>query len=113
MVLIYQIVINVGQNGDVVIVGMCSSGQGFNVLSGVYEDLMVVGIVDVVKVVCLVVQDLILIVFLLIIIEVVIVDKLEFFVLVFSGDGDFMGGMGGMGGMGMFGMGGMGMFGMM
>ena len=110
---IHQIATNAGQNGDVVIAGMRSSGQGFNALSGDYEDLMAAGIVDAAKVVRLAVQDSISIASLLITTEVVIADKPEPPAPAPAGDGDPMGGMGGMGGMGMPGMGGMGMPGMM
>ena len=110
---IHQIATNAGQNGDVVIAGMRSSGQGFNALSGAYEDLMAAGIVDAAKVVRLAVQDSISIASLLITTEVVIADKPEPPAPAPVGDGDAMGVMGGMGGMGMPGMGGMGMPGMM
>ena len=110
---IHQIATNAGQNGDVVIAGMRSSGQGYNALSGAYEDLMAAGIVDAAKVVRLAVQDSISIASLLITTEVVIADKPEPPAPASAGDGDPMGGMGGMGGMGMPGMGGMGMPGMM
>ena len=110
---IHQIATNAGQNGDVVIAGMRSRGQGFNARSGAYEDLMAAGIVDAAKVVRLAVQDSISIASLLITTEVVIADKPEPPAPAPSGDGDPMGGMGGMGGMGMPGMGGMGMPGMM
>ena len=110
---IHQIATNAGQNGDVVIAGMRSSGQGFNARSGAYEDLMAAGIVDAAKVVRLAVQDSISIASLLITTEVVIADKPEPPAPAPAGDGDPMGGMGGMGGMGMPGMGGMGMPGMM
>ena len=110
---IHQIATNAGQNGDVVIAGMRSSGQGFNALNGAYEDLMAAGIVDAAKVVRLAVQDSISIASLLITTEVVIADKPEPPAPAPAGDGDPMGGMGGMGGMGMPGMGGMGMPGMM
>ncbi len=110
---IHQIATNAGQNGDVVIAGMRSSGQGFNALSGAYEDLMAAGIVDAAKVVRLAVQDSISIASLLITTEVVIADKPEPPAPAPAGDGDPMGGMGGMGMPGMGGMGGMGMPGMM
>ncbi|MBL6740915.1 MAG: chaperonin GroEL [Synechococcus sp. BS301-5m-G53] len=109
---IHQIATNAGQNGDVVIAGMRSSGQGYNALSGAYEDLMAAGIVDAAKVVRLAVQDSISIASLLITTEVVIADKPEPPAPAPAGDGDPMGGMGGMGGMGMPGMGGMGGMGM-
>jgi len=110
---IHQIATNAGQNGDVVIAGMRSSGQGYNALSGAYEDLMAAGIVDAAKVVRLAVQDSISIASLLITTEVVIADKPEPPAPAPAGDGDPMGGMGGMGMPGMGGMGGMGMPGMM
>lgn len=74
---IHQIATNAGQNGDVVIAGMRSRGQGFNARSGAYEDLMAAGIVDAAKVVRLAVQDSISIASLLITTEVVIADKPE------------------------------------
>ena len=101
---IHQIATNAGQNGDVVIAGMRSRGQGFNARSGAYEDLMAAGIVDAAKVVRLAVQDSISIASLLITTEVVIADKPEPPAPAPAGDGDPMGGMGGMGGMGMPGM---------
>ena len=107
---IHQIATNAGQNGDVVIAGMRSRGQGFNARSGAYEDLMAAGIVDATKVVRLAMQDSISIASLLITTEVVIADKPEPPAPAPAGDGDPMGGMGGMG---MPGMGGMGMPGMM
>ena len=110
---VHQIATNAGQNGDVVIASMRSSGQGFNALSGTYEDLMAAGIVDAAKVVRLAVQDSISIASLLITTEVVIADKPEPPAPAPAGDGDPMGGMGGMGMPGMGGMGGMGMPGMM
>ncbi|MEB3253918.1 MAG: chaperonin GroEL, partial [Synechococcus sp.] len=94
---IHQIATNAGQNGDVVIAGMRSSGQGYNALSGAYEDLMAAGIVDAAKVVRLAVQDSISIASLLITTEVVIADKPEPPAPAPAGDGDPMGGMGGMG----------------
>ncbi len=109
---VHQIATNAGKNGDVVIASMRSSGQGFNALSGAYEDLMAAGIVDAAKVVRLAVQDSISIASLLITTEVVIADKPEPPAPAPAGDGDPMGGMGGMGGMGMPGMGGMGGMGM-
>ena len=109
---VHQIATNAGKNGDVVIANMRSSGQGFNALSGAYEDLMAAGIVDAAKVVRLAVQDSISIASLLITTEVVIADKPEPPAPAPAGDGDPMGGMGGMGGMGMPGMGGMGGMGM-
>ena len=108
---VHQIATNAGHNGDVVIETMRQSGQGFNALTGVYEDLMATGIVDATKVVRLAVQDAVSIASLLVTTEVVIADKPE--PEPPAGGEDPMGGMGGMGGMGMPGMGGMGMPGMM
>ena len=110
---IHQIATNAGHNGDVVIETMRESGQGFNALTGVYEDLMATGIVDATKVVRLAVQDAVSIASLLVTTEVVIADKPEPEPPAGAGGEDPMGGMGGMGGMGMPGMGGMGMPGMM
>ena len=118
---IHQIATNAGENGDVVIETMRKSGQGFNALTGGYEDLLAAGIVDATKVVRLALQDSVSIASLLITTEVVIADKPEPPAAAPADGGDPMGGvggmgmpgMGGMGGMGMPGMGGMGMPGMM
>ncbi|QNI51854.1 chaperonin GroEL [Synechococcus sp. RS9915] len=110
---VHHIATNAGHNGNVVIEAMRNSGQGFNALTGTYEDLMAAGIVDAAKVVRLAVQDAVSIASLLITTEVVIADKPEPEAPPVDGGGDPMGGMGGMGGMGMPGMGGMGMPGMM
>ena len=110
---VHQIATNAGHNGDVVIETMRQSGQGFNALTGVYEDLMATGIVDATKVVRLAVQDAVSIASLLVTTEVVIADKPEPDPPAGAGGEEPMGGMGGMGGMGMPGMGGMGMPGMM
>ena len=110
---VHQIATNAGHNGDVVIETMRQSGQGFNALTGVYEDLMATGIVDATKVVRLAVQDAVSIASLLVTTEVVIADKPEPEPPAGAGGEDPMGGMGGMGGMGMPGRGGMGMPGMM
>ena len=109
---VHHIATNAGHNGDVVIEAMRNSGQGFNALTGNYEDLMAAGIVDAAKVVRLAVQDAVSIASLLITTEVVIADKPEPEAPPVDGGGDPMGGMGGMGGMGMPGMGGMGGMGM-
>ena len=110
---VHQIATNAGRNGDVVISAMRESGQGFNALTGNFEDLRAAGIVDATKVVRLALQDAVSIASLLITTEVVIADKPEPPAPAPEGGGDPMGGMGGMGGMGMPGMGGMGMPGMM
>ena len=102
---VHQIATNAGHNGDVVIETMRQSGQGFNALTGVYEDLMATGIVDATKVVRLAVQDAVSIASLLVTTEVVIADKPEPEPPAGAGGEDPMGGMGGMGGMGMPGMG--------
>ena len=104
---VHHIATNAGHNGDVVIEAMRNSGQGFNALTGTYEDLMAADIVDAAKVVRLAVQDAVSIASLLITTEVVIADKPESEAPPADGGGDPMGGMGGMGGMGMPGMGGM------
>ena len=109
---VHQIATNAGRNGDVVISAMRESGQGFNALTGNFEDLRAAGIVDATKVVRLALQDAVSIASLLITTEVVIADKPEPPAPVPEGGGDPMGGMGGMGGMGMPGMGGMGGMGM-
>ena len=74
---VHHIATNAGHNGDVVIEAMRNSGQGFNALTGTYEDLMAAGIVDAAKVVRLAVQDAVSIASLLITTEVVIADKPE------------------------------------
>jgi len=107
---VHQIATNAGRNGDVVISAMRESGQGFNALTGNFEDLRAAGIVDATKVVRLALQDAVSIASLLITTEVVIADKPEPPAPAPEGGGDPMGGMGGMG---MPGMGGMGMPGMM
>ncbi|WP_038547921.1 chaperonin GroEL [Synechococcus sp. KORDI-100] len=110
---VHQIAANAGRNGDVVIAEMRSTGQGFNAMTGTFEDLLASGIVDAAKVVRLAVQDAVSIAALLITTEVVIADKPEPPAAPGpDGGGDPMGGMGGMGGMGMPGMGGMGGMGM-
>ena len=109
---VHQIATNAGRNGDVVISAMRKSGQGFNALTGNFEDLRAAGIVDATKVVRLALQDAVSIASLLITTEVVIADKPEPPAPAPEGGGDPMGGMGGMGGMGMPGMGGMGGMGM-
>jgi chaperonin GroEL len=109
---VHQIATNAGRNGDVVISAMRKSGQGFNALTGNFEDLRAAGIVDATKVVRLALQDAVSIASLLITTEVVIADKPEPPAAAPEGGGDPMGGMGGMGGMGMPGMGGMGGMGM-
>ena len=109
---VHQIATNAGRNGDVVISAMRESGQGFNALTGNFEDLRAAGIVDATKVVRLALQDAVSIASLLITTEVVIADKPEPPAPAPEGGGDPMGGMGGMGGMGMPGMGGMGGMGM-
>jgi chaperonin GroEL len=52
-----QIAENAGSNGDVVVDRVRNSGQGFNALTGNYEDLMNAGILDATKVVRLALQD--------------------------------------------------------
>ena len=97
-----QIAINAGANGDVVVEEVRRSGQGFNALTGNFEDLLQAGILDAAKVVRLALQDAVSIASLLITTEVVIADKPE--PEAPAPAGDPMGGMGGMGGMGMPGM---------
>jgi chaperonin GroEL len=101
-----QIAINAGANGDVVIDEVRRSGQGFNAMTGGYEDLLQAGILDAAKVVRLALQDAVSIASLLVTTEVVIADKPEPPAPAAPGGGDPMGGMGmpGMGGMGMPGM---------
>ena len=52
-----QIAINAGANGDVVVEQVQRTGQGFNALSGAYENLLEAGILDAAKVVRLGLQD--------------------------------------------------------
>ncbi|MDB4655139.1 molecular chaperone GroEL, partial [bacterium] len=101
-----QIAENAGSNGDVVVDRVRNSGQGFNALTGTYEDLMSAGILDASKVVRLALQDAVSIASLVVTTEVVVADKPEPPAPA-GGGGDPMGGMGGMDPMG--GMGGMGM----
>ena len=98
-----QIAINAGSNGDVVVEQVQRTGQGFNALTGTYEDLLQAGILDAAKVVRLGLQDAVSIASLLITTEVVVADKPEPAAAAAPG-GDPMGGMGGRGGMGMPGM---------
>ena len=98
-----QIAINAGANGDVVVEQVQRSGQGFNAVTGNYEDLLQAGILDAAKVVRLGLQDAVSIASMLITTEVVVADKPEPPAPAAPG-GDPMGGMGGMGGMGMPGM---------
>ena len=92
-----QIAINAGSNGDVVVEQVQRTGQGFNALTGTYEDLLQAGILDAAKVVRLGLQDAVSIASLLITTEVVVADKPEPAAAAAPG-GDPMGGMGGMGG---------------
>ena len=101
-----QIAENAGANGDVVVDRVRNSGQGFNALTGNYEDLMSAGILDASKVVRLALQDAVSIASLVVTTEAVVADKPEPPAPA-GGGGDPMGGMGGMDPMG--GMGGMGM----
>ena len=101
-----QIAENAGSNGDVVVDRVRNSGQGFNALTGNYEDLMSAGILDASKVVRLALQDAVSIASLVVTTEAVVADKPEPPAPA-GGGGDPMGGMGGMDPMG--GMGGMGM----
>ncbi len=105
-----QIAENAGSNGDVVVDRVRNSGQGFNALTGNFEDLMSAGILDASKVVRLALQDAVSIASLVVTTEVVVADKPEPPAPA-GGGGDPMGGMGGMDPMG--GMGGMGGMGMM
>ena len=52
-----QIAENAGSNGDVVVDRVRNSGQGFNALTGNFEDLMNAGILDASKVVRLALHD--------------------------------------------------------
>ena len=90
-----QIAINSGANGDVVVEEIRRNGKGFNALTGAFEDLISVGIIDAAKVVRLGLQDAVSIASMLITTEAVIADKPEPPAPP-AGDG----GMGGMGGMG-------------
>ncbi|MEB3200443.1 MAG: chaperonin GroEL [Synechococcaceae cyanobacterium] len=93
-----QIAANAGHDGDVVVEQIRLRGQGFNALSGSYDDLMAAGIVDAAKVVRLGLQDAVSIASLLITTEAVIADKPE-------PPAPAGGPEGGMGGTGMSGMG--------
>jgi chaperonin GroEL len=107
-----QIANNAGANGSVVVAEAQHLGKGYNAITGAYDDMVAVGILDAAKVVRLALQDAVSIAALLITTEVVITDKPEPPAPAGAGGGmDGMGGMGDMGGMG--GMGGMGMPGMM
>ena len=122
-----QIAINAGENGDVVVAEMKRLNKGFNAMTGNYEDLLKLGIIDASKVLRLALQDAVSIASMLLTTEVVIADKPEPPSPQGGEASDPMGGMGGMGmpgmggmggmpgmgGMGMPGMGGMGMPGMM
>jgi chaperonin GroEL len=94
-----QIASNAGADGSVVCSEILRQGQGFNALTGRYEDLLAAGIVDAAKVTRLALQDAVSIAALLITTEVVIADKPEPPAPPAAG-----GDMGGMGGMGMPGM---------
>ena len=72
-----QIAINAGANGDVVVQQILSQGKGYNALTGTYDDLLAVGILDAAKVVRLALQDAVSIAALLITTEAVIADKPE------------------------------------
>ena len=91
---------------DVVVEQVQRTGQGFNALSGAYENLLEAGILDAAKVVRLGLQDAVSIASLLITTEVVVADKPEPPAAPAPG-GDPMGGMGGLGGVGGMGMPGM------
>ena len=97
-----QIASNAGANGDVVVAEIRRQGKGFNALTGSYEDLISVGILDPAKVVRLALQDAASIASLILTTEAVIADRPE--PPSAAPAGDDMGGMGGMGGMGMPGM---------
>jgi chaperonin GroEL len=95
-----QIATNAGANGDVVVEEIRRQGKGFNALTGTYEDLLSVGILDPAKVVRLALQDAVSIASLILTTEAIIADRPEPANPPTAGDG-----MGGMGGMGMPGMG--------
>ena len=100
-----QIAINAGENGDVVVAEMKRLNKGFNAMTGNYEDLLKLGIIDASKVLRLALQDAVSIASMLLTTEVVIADKPE---PPSPQGGEASDPMGGMGGMGMPGMGGMG-----
>ena len=114
-----QMARNGGYDGGVVVSEVVAKGLGFNVATGVYEDLHAAGIIDPAKVVRLALQDAASVAGMLITTDAVVADIPEPTPPPAPGGGDPMGGMGGMGmggmgGMGMGGMGGgMGMPGMM
>ena len=105
-----QIAKNAGFNGEVVVADIKRLKKGFNVVTGIYEDLNESGILDPTKVLRLSLEDSVSIASMLLTTEVAVADIPEAESEVPAGDP--MGGMGGMGGMGMPGMGGMGMPGM-
>ena len=110
-----QIAKNAGFNGEVVVADIKRLKQGFNVVTGEYEDLNESGIIDPSKVLRLSLEDAVSIASMLLTTEVSVADIPE--PETPAPAGDPMGGMGGMGmpgmgGMGMPGMGGMGMPGM-
>ncbi|WP_416665680.1 chaperonin GroEL [Egbenema bharatensis] len=108
-----QIADNAGAEGSVVVqkVKDMDMNQGYNALTGAYEDLLAAGVVDPAKVVRSALQDAGSIAGMVVTTEVLVVEKPE---KQPAGGAPDMGGMGGMGGMGMggMGMGGMGMGGM-
>ena len=110
-----QMARNAGYEAGVVVSEVVNRRVGFNVATGVYEDLHAAGIIDPAKVVRLALQDAASIAAMLITTDAIVADIPEPTPPPAPGGGDPMGGMGGMGGMGM-GMGGgmgMGMPGMM
>lgn len=78
VVLLFWIVVNVGLDGLVVVnkVSELFVGYGLNVNILSYGDLVVDGVIDLVKVIRLVVLNVLLVVWMVFIIEMVVVDKL-------------------------------------
>lgn len=107
-----QIAENAGAEGSVIVekVKAMDSNQGYNAVTGNFEDLVASGIIDPAKVVRSALQDAASIAGMVLTTECMIVEKPEKKAPAAPGGG--MDGMGGMGGMGMPGMGGMGGMGM-
>ncbi|MDM7936389.1 MAG: chaperonin GroEL [Cyanobium sp. CZS 48M] len=89
-----QIANNAGANGSVVVAEAQRLGKGYNAITGCYDDMVAVGILDAAKVVRLALQDAVSIAAMLITTEVVITDKPEPPAPAGGGGMDPMGGMG-------------------
>jgi len=77
--LLCWIVENVGFEGYVVVEKVCELfvGYGLNVVIGVYGDLLVEGVIDLVKVICLVLCNVVFIVLMVFMIDILVVEKKE------------------------------------